>query len=215
MTKCRLILADDHLLVRQGLRRILAQRPDLEVVGEVGDGLALLGALSRLAPDLVLLDLSMPNLRGIEAIPELKRSRPNMKVLVLTMHRDPEYLYQAIAAGADGYLLKEDADSDLFSAIDTVVGNRVYVSKFLSEQSRRDWAALRRGGDPGTGADALSVREREVLKLIAEGKSSREIGTLLHISGRTVERHRANMMDRLNVRSTVELVKYAVSKGYV
>ena len=215
MTKYRVILADDHRLVRQGLTRILAQRADLEVVGEVGDGIALLKALPRLNPDLVILDLSMPNLRGMEAIPEIKRNRPDLKVLVLTMHRDQEYLNQAIAAGANGYLLKEDADKDLFFAIDVVLAGRIYVSKFLAEQSRSDWVALRRGGDPGAAVDPLTVREREVLKLIAEGKSSKEIGTLLQISGRTVERHRANILDKLNVRSTVDLVRYAVGKGYV
>ncbi len=194
---------------------ILNERTDLEVIEEVNDGLELIRSLNRKNPDIVILDISMPNLRGIEAIPEIKRLHPEVRILILTMHRDEEYLRQAIAAGADGYLLKEDAEKDLFFAIDTILQGRIYVSRFLAEESRHDWAQIRRGKRVLSDAEPLTVREREVLKLIAEGKSSKEIGELLCISVRTVERHRANVMEKLNVNKTVDLVKYAFRKGYV
>jgi DNA-binding NarL/FixJ family response regulator len=215
MERRQVILADDHQLLRQGLRMILNERDDLEVIEEVSDGLELIKTLNRKKPDIIILDISMPHLRGIETIPEIKRLRPEVRILVLTMHRDEEFLRQAIAAGADGYLLKEDAEKDLFFAIDAILQGRIYVSRFLAEESRHDWAQIRRGKRVLSDNEPLTVREREVLKLIAEGKSSKEIGELLCISVRTVERHRANVMGKLNVNRTVDLVKYAFRKGYV
>jgi len=213
--KYRVILADDHVLVRQGLRRILEENQDLEIKGEVGDGLELLSLLNKEKTDLVVLDVSMPNLRGIEAIPEMRRIQPNIKVLILTMHNEEEYLYQAVSAGADGYLVKEDAEKELFTAIETVQSGRVYISPNLTDQSMRNWVRIRRGEDSIYDAQPLTVRQREILKLIAEGKSNKEIGDLLCISVRTVERHRANMMDKLNIRKTAELVQYALRKHYI
>ncbi|HSW40503.1 MAG TPA: response regulator transcription factor [Acidobacteriota bacterium] len=211
----RVILADDHILVRRGLRRILEEQPGLEIAGEVGDGLKLLALINKIEPDLIILDISMPNLRGIEAIPEIRRIHANAKVLILTMHKEEECLYQAISAGADGYLLKEDAEKELFSAIENIRGGKIYISPGLSDQSMRNWASLRRGENDSYLSGALTVRQREILKMIAEGKSNKEIGELLCISARTVERHRANMMEKLNVRKTAELVQYAVKKRYV
>lgn len=213
--KYRVILADDHVLVRRGLRRILEDNKDLEIAGEVGDGLELLSLLNRVRPDMVLLDVSMPNLRGIEAIPEIHRVQPEAKVLILTMHNEEEYLYQAISAGADGYLLKEDAEKELFSAIENVQNGRIYISPSLADQSMQNWARMRRGEDTLRDAPLLTIRQREILKLIVEGKSNKEIGDLLCISVRTVERHRANMMDKLNVKKTAELVQYALRKHYI
>ena len=210
-----IVLADDHVILRQGLKRILGEATDLEVVGEAGDGLELLTLVNRLIPHMVILDISMPKLRGIEAIREIKMVHPDMKVLILTMHKDKEYLYQAISAGADGYLLKENTDTELFSAIETIRQGRVYVSPFLSEESKEDWLQIVRGKQNLPFAESLTTREKEVLKLIAEGKSSKEIGDLLFISARTVERHRANIMDKLNLKKTADLVKYAIQKGYV
>ena len=211
----RVILADDHNLVRSGLRKILEEKADLEVASEVGDGLELLSALKKINPDLIILDVSMPNLRGIEAIPEIRHVRPTVKVLMLTMHREVEYLYQAISAGADGYLLKDDAERELFSAIDNIRGGKIYISPGLKDQSMQNWARLRRGEDGVDRGDNLTVRQREILKMIAEGKSNKEIGDLLFISVRTVERHRANIMGRLNIKKTAELVKYALRKRYI
>ena len=213
--QCRTILADDHVLFRHGLERILQERNDVTIVSEVGDGLELLSLLKKLAPDLIILDISMPNLRGIEAIPEIRRLCPTAKILVLTMHKDEEYLYQAVSAGADGYLLKEDAEKELFAAIETIRQGRLYICPSLSEQSMQNWARLRRGETDAVAEESLTNREREILKLIAEGKSNKEIGDLLFISVRTVERHRANIMDKLKMRKTAELVQYALRKHYL
>ena len=211
----RVILADDHVLVRHGLRLILEENPNLEIAAEVGDGLELLSVLQKINPDLIILDVSMPNLRGIEAIPEIRRIRPNAKVLMLTMHKEEDYLYQAISAGANGYLLKEDAEKELFSAIEHIKNGKIYISPGLADQSMQNWARMRRGEDDAQHVESLTVREREILKLIAEGKSNKEIGDLLFISVRTVERHRANMMSKLNIRKTAELVQYALRKHYI
>jgi len=211
----RVILADDHILVRRGLRRILEEKANLEIASEVGDGLELLRVLKKAEPDLIILDVSMPNLRGIEAIPEIRRVRPKVKVLMLTMHKEKEYLYQAISAGANGYLLKDDAEKELFSAMDSIQSGKIYVSPCLADQSMQNWARLRRGEDDFHRTVALTVRQKEVLKLIAEGKSNKEIGDLLCISVRTVERHRANMMSKLNIRKTAMLVQYALRERYI
>jgi DNA-binding NarL/FixJ family response regulator len=212
---CRVILADDHILVRRGLKRILEENADLEITGEVGDGLELLSMLKKTDTDLIILDVSMPNLRGIEAIPEIRHIRPEAKVLMLTMYKEEEYLYQAISAGADGYLLKEDAEKELFSAIKSIQEGKIYISPALADQSMQNWARLRRGEDDSRHPDELTIRQREILKLIAEGKSNKEIGDLLYISVRTVERHRANIMSKLNARKPAELVQYAIRKHYI
>jgi DNA-binding NarL/FixJ family response regulator len=211
----RVILADDHILVRRGVKRILEENKNLEIVGEVGDGLELLNTLNKIEADMIILDVSMPNLRGIEAIPEIRHVRPEVKVLILTMHKEEEYLYQAISAGANGYLLKEDAEKELFSAIENIQNGKIYISPGLTDQSMQNWARMRRGEEDSQRADALTVRQREILKMIAEGKSNKEIGDMLCISVRTVERHRANMMDKLKIRKTAELVQYALKKHYI
>lgn len=216
MAPYHLVLADDHVLFRQGLERILEKKGDLEVVGGAGDGLELLNLLKKLTPHMIILDISMPNLRGLEAIHEIKGIYPNVQILILTMHKDREYLYQAIAAGAKGYLLKEDAEKELFSAIEKVRQGRIYVSPKLSEELVDDLAKANPGEPPPSfKPDPLTPREREVLKLITEGKSGKEIGDLLFISVRTVEHHRANLMAKLNLKKTADLVKYALQKGYV
>jgi DNA-binding NarL/FixJ family response regulator len=215
MNPYRVILADDHTMFREGLKRILMEMSDVEVIGEAGCGLELLKILNELTPDMVVLDISMPSLRGIEAIHEIKAIRPDVKILILTMHDNTEYLHQAIVAGADGYLVKDDANKELFSAIERIRGGKNYVSPRFSEGLTEEWAKIRRGDISPSGPEPLTLREREVLKLIAEGKSSKEIGDLLFISGRTVERHRANIMEKLNLKKTADLVKYAIQKGYL
>jgi len=215
MSAFQIVLADDHLMFRQGLRKILEERVDLKVIGEATCGLELLKLLQELVPDLVILDISMPNLRGIEAVREIKSLCPNVKILILTMHKEREYLYQSISAGADGYLLKEDADTELFSAIKTIQQSRIYISPTMADDSKDDWARMARGEKTIPFGDPLTTRERQVLKLIAEGKSSKDIAELLFISIRTVERHRANLMDKLGLKKTADLVKYAIQKGYV
>ncbi len=213
----RIILADDHMLVRQGLKRILDGAGDLEVIGEAGDGLELLDLLNHSNPDMVILDVSMPRLRGIEAIHEIKTMQPEVSVLMLTMHKDREYLYLALSAGAKGYLLKEDADRDLFSAIQKIRQGRTYVSPNLSEDMVDELVQFRKRNGKRTSfeIDSLTIREREVVKLIAEGRSSKEIADLLCISVRTVDNHRANIMEKLKLKKAADLVKYAILKGYI
>jgi len=211
-----IVLADDHVLVRQGLRRILEGMADLEVTGEAGDGLELLDLLKQVAPDLIVLDIFMPKLRGIDAIHEIKLIHPEANILILTMHKDKEYLYLALSQGAKGYLLKEDADEELFSAIEKIRQGKTYVSPCFSDELIDHLAQAGRGDKkPALGIDPLTTRERQILKLIAEGKSSKEIADLLFISARTVDNHRANMMEKLNLKKATDLVKYAIQKGYV
>jgi DNA-binding NarL/FixJ family response regulator len=213
MSTYRIVVADDHVLFRQGLRGILGGAADLEVVGEAGDGLELLNLLNanQLDPHLVILDISMPNLRGIDAIREIKTIHPNVKILILTMYKDKEYLFQSLAAGADGYFLKKDADTELFTAIEKIRKGKNYVSPHLSEELADDWEQIR----VGFTKPLLTPRETEVLKLIAEGKSNKEIADLLFISLRTTQNHRANITQKLNLKKTADLVKYAIQKGYI
>ena len=209
----RIVLADDHTIVRQGIKKMMEGMGDLTVVGEASDGLELLSLLKILDTDLVILDISMPRLRGIEAIRELKKTFPNVKVLVLTMYKDKELLYQAISSGADGYVLKEDSDKELYSAIEKVRQGKIYVSPRLSEGLTNDWIQMRRGiFKPAF--EPLTKREREVLRLIAEGKPSKEIANLLFISIRTVQNHRANIMSKLGIKKTADIIKYAIHQGY-
>ena len=212
MANYRVMLADDHTLFRSGVKRILEEIPGVEIVGEAADGLELLSLLKKVTPDLVILDISMPNLRGLEAIHEIKASYPRVQVLILTMHKDAEYLSYALGAGAAGFLLKQDADPELLEALASIRQGRTYLSPAISEVVPD---LLRRGPTPdGTPREVLTHREREILKLLADGKSSKEIGELLFISLRTVQNHRANMMKKLKVRRTTDLIKYAMQKGY-
>jgi DNA-binding NarL/FixJ family response regulator len=209
----RIVLADDHGVVREGMKRMIEEKTDLTVVGEAGDGLELLGLLENLATDLVVMDISMPNLRGIEATRELKRIRPEVKVLILTIHKDRDLVYQAISAGAEGFMVKEDTATGLFSAIEKIRQGGVYVSPPLAEELTEDWVrSIRSTSTPPP--ERLTTREREVLKLVAEGKSNREIASLLFVSVRTVEHHRASLRSKLGLRKAAELTKYAISKGY-
>ena len=211
-----ILLADDHVMFRRGVRRIIQSIGDVEVVGEAGDGFELLELLKKTSPQLVILDISMPNLRGLEATREIKIINPDVKVLILTMHKDKEYLYHAFSAGAEGYLLKEDADSELISAIDTLRRGGTYISPLLSTQLADLFMQKSRPGaeQMTSPREPLTTREREIIKLIAEGKSSKEVADLLFISSRTVQHHRANIMRKLNLKKTADLVKYALQKGY-
>jgi DNA-binding NarL/FixJ family response regulator len=214
-----IVLADDHMMFRQGVRRILEEIPAFRVAGEVKDGLELLRLLQTAPPHLVILDISMPNLRGIEATREIKKSHPDMKVLILTMHKDKEYLYHALGAGADGYILKEDADDELVAAIESIRKGNVYISSLLSSQVSQLIVQSSRSTSSAaedlSKTEPLSNREREVLKLIAEAKSSKEIADLLCISIRTVQHHRSNIMKKLDIKKSTDLVRYAIRKGYV
>ncbi len=206
------VLADDHAMFRQGIRRILEELPGVEILGESGDGLELLKLLKKTSPDLVILDLSMPNLRGMEAVREIKAINPKIKILILTMHKEREYLYFALKAGVNGFLLKEDADSELLKALDAIRREKLHVSPLLTEYLPGLLGHLY--SRKAEFADILTDREKQVLKLIAEGRSSREIGELLYISARTVQNHRVNIMRKLNLKKTADLIKYAIQKGF-
>jgi len=210
----RIVLADDHVMFRQGIKKILEGAEGLEVVGEAGDGLKLLERLKKDVPDMVILDISMPNLRGLEATKEIKTISSDVKVLILTMHRDKEYVYYAISAGAEGYLLKEDADTELFTAIEKIRQGGHYISPLLSGELTHELIQASQKGQLTPPSDPLTLREREVLKLIAEGISNKEIADLLCISIRTAEHPRANIMEKLNIKQTANLIKYAIRKGY-
>jgi DNA-binding NarL/FixJ family response regulator len=202
------VLADDHPMFREGIRRIIERMEDIVISGEVNDGLELLDLLKRSCPDLVILDLSMPNLRGLEAIREIKKLYSQVKILVLTMHRKKEFIHRALADGADGFLLKEDLGGELIRAVETVQKGEKYLSPLLS-------GALISLSLAEEGRNLLTMREREVLKLLAEGKRVQEIAEVLFISANTVRRHRYNFMEKLNLKSMTDLIKYAISKGYI
>ncbi len=202
------MLADDHVMFRQGIKQIIREIDGYEIIGEAGDGLELLQLLRRLVPELIILDISMPNLRGLEAAREIKRIYPNLKILLLTMHKRKEFVRQGLSHGVDGFLLKEDADIELIRAIRTIERGEKYFSPLLSA-ILADLAV-----EKERPSSLLSIREKEVLKLLAEGKSNQAIADLLHISRFTVRRHRSNTMKKLGLKSLAQLLKYALSRGY-
>jgi DNA-binding NarL/FixJ family response regulator len=202
------ILADDHVMFRRGVKSIISELADVKVIAEADDGLELLQLLSKKTPDLVIVDISMPNLRGLEATREIKKLYPQVKVLLLTMHRKREFLKQAIDAGAEGFLLKEDADSELIQGIKAIREGKKFISPLLASELA-DLISCKNCFDP------LSTREREVLKLFAEGKTPKEIGEVLFISILTVRRHLANIKKKTNLRKSQDLVRFALSEGYV
>ena len=209
---CRIVLADDHALIRHGVKKMIEEDPGLRVVGEAADGLELMGLLKTTPADLVILDISMPNLRGIEAIREVRKICPQIKVLMLTMHKGEQYLCSSFASGADGYLLKEDSDTELLPAIAKVRQGEFYISPNLSREFPEDVIASctrRREAD----GEILTPREKQILQLVAEGVTSRDIADKLDISKRTVEHHRANMMKKLNIKRVADLIKYAIGRG--
>jgi DNA-binding NarL/FixJ family response regulator len=208
VTPYNIVLADDHVLFRRGVKKILEEVDGLEVVGEANDGLELLKLLKQKDPALVLLDISMPNLRGLEAAREIKRLYPRVKILLLTMHKTKKFLQQALEAGVDGFLVKEDADRELLQTVQAIKSGGKFFSPLLSVHLAE--LALQKDK-----ADPLSQREKEVAKLLAEGKSSKEIAELLFISLFTVRRHRVNIMRKLELKGLADLVRYAVEQGYI
>ncbi len=213
MSFFRIVLADDHILLRDGIKRIIHEKPELRVVGEVSNGLELLRLLTRQEVDMVILDISMPGLRGIEATHEIKSTHPEIKILILTIHKKKNYIRHALEAGADGYLLKEATGDELFDAISIVQKGGSYVSKALSQELTPEMINIYREGGKSV-KEVLTTREKEILKLLAEGKSSQEIAALLFISIYTVNNHRANIIKKLKMNKTADLVKYAIREGY-
>ena len=216
MANIRLLMADDHEIVRAGLRMLLQSQPDIEIVAEVDNGRAAIVHARELQPDIVLMDISMPDVDGFEATRQIKRALPKTAVLALTMHESDEYFFKMLEAGASGYVPKKAAPTDLVAAIRTVCGGGVFLYPSLAKSLVRDFMGR---AQETTGAretlDGLTEREQEVLKLIADGSTNQEIADKLTISVKTVERHRANIMAKLNLHSRTELVKYAIRKGLI
>lgn len=214
MGVCRIILADDHALIRHGVKKMIEEKSSFRVVGEAVDGVELLALLRKTPADLVILDISMPHLRGLEAIREIRRISPQIRILVFTMHKSEQYLCSSIGAGADGYLLKEDSDTELLPAITMVRQGGFYLSPNFSAEFPDDIVATCRGRLEITG-EILTPRERQILQMVAEGVTSRDIAERLGISKRTVEHHRANMMKKLKIKRVADLIKYAIGRGFV
>ena len=204
----RILLADDHALVRHGFRMILAAQPDMEIAGEAGNGREAVELAQKLKPDVVVMDVAMPELNGIEATRRIIELAPRARVLALSMHKDAVYVREILRAGARGYLLKDSADADLLAAVRAVAKGEGYLSPGVSDAVLSDYR--RHVTDP---LDLLTSREREVLQLIAEGKTNKEIATSLNLSVYTVEAHRGRLMEKLNLHSTGELVRFAVRSG--
>ncbi len=207
----RILIADDHGIVRGGLRLLLDRQPDLDVVGEAADGAEAVQLALTLRPDLAILDVSMPKLTGLQAAREIKAHAPEIDVLVLSMHDDERYVFEALKAGASGYVLKREADQDLVDAVRSIGRGEPFLTNAATETLVREWMA-----DETTGPrEPLSPREQEVLKLIAEAHTNRQIGEILHLSEKTVESHRGNILRKLGMRDRVELVRYAIRRGLV
>ena len=209
----RIILAEDHTLVRSGVRALLEASGDVEIVGEAANGREAIEAAGRLNPDLILMDVAMPVLNGIEAASQLHDSQPDVRVLMLSMHVDRQYVFESLKAGARGYLLKAAAYTELLTAIKTVMSGRNYISPPLTDVVMEDYVRRAQGDFQKSEIDKLSAREREVLQLISEGKSSGEAAAVLHISVRTVDTHRHNIMTKLKIHTIAGLTKFAIRHG--
>jgi len=215
MKKLRILLADDHTLVRQGLRRILQEKPEWEVVAEAHDGREAVAQTVELKPDVAILDIAMPNLNGTEATRQITRKAPDVQVLVLSMHMDESYVLQTLRAGARGYLLKDSADADLIRAVTAVSEGKSFFSPAVAKMMLDDYIRHLEQQGVTDRFELLSEREREIFQLIAEGNSNKEIARILSISISTVETHRARIMEKLDVHSTADIILYAVRKGYL
>jgi two-component system response regulator NreC len=213
--KVRIVIAEDHTILREGLRSLLSSNANFEIVGEAGDGREAIRYVEKYKPDLILTDLSMPRMNGMEAIREIKRESPETKVLVLTVHRAEEYILATFRAGADGYLLKDSTHSELIMAVKKVLSGTHYISPEISEKVIEGYLEGKKSLKSRTSWETLTQREREILKLIAEGYRNKAIAEDLCISVKTVEKHRANLMEKLDLHSIQALTAFAIEKGLV
>jgi RNA polymerase sigma factor (sigma-70 family) len=215
MKRIRILLADDHQLMRSGLRLLIEQQPDLTVVGEAADGREAVALAKSLRPDVAVMDISMPNLNGIEAAHQITQSHAEIAVIVLSMHPDESYVLRALKAGAKGYLLKDSAESDLIAGVRAVARGKSFFSPAVSKVLLDDYMRKLKRSGAEDAYDLLTPREREILQLVAEGKSNKEVANLLNLSVYTVETHRSNIMQKLNLKGVPELTLYAVRKGII
>jgi DNA-binding NarL/FixJ family response regulator len=215
MSKLRLLLGDDHTLVRQGLRKILEEKPEWQVIAEAGDGREAVRQAMALRPDVSILDIGMPVLNGIEATRQIVRRRPESLILMLSMHADEPYITRALQAGAKGYLLKDSLAKDLLGAVATVATGKAFFSPSIARTMLDDYVRRVSTATVADPYDTLSEREREIFQLVAEGHSNKDVAQILSISPATVETHRARILDKLDVHNTAELVLYAVRRGVI
>lgn len=215
MAKIRVLICDDHTILREGIRLLLNAQPDIEVVGETSDGRDAVAQARALKPDVILMDIAMPLLNGLEATRQIRRDDPNARVLVLTMYESDEYVAQMLEAGATGYVLKKVAGSELVYAIRAVYQGEAFLYPSITKRLVEDYLRRVELGQERTSLDVLTDREREILQLIAEGHTNKEIADLLSLSIRTVQNHRAHLMQKLGIHDRGDLIKYAIQKGII
>jgi two-component system response regulator NreC len=215
MKRLRILIADDHGIVRKGLRLQLEQHGNFEVVGEANDGREAVRTAEQLAPDVVIMDIGMPNLNGVEATTQILKQRPQTGVIILSMHSDEGYLRRALAAGAKGYLLKDSADVDLYRAVEAVANGKSFFSPAIANTLLEDYMRQLQQRGLEDSYDLLTDREKEVLQLVAEGRSNKEVATALNLSTATVETHRTHIMQKLDLHSAADIVLYAVRKKII
>jgi DNA-binding NarL/FixJ family response regulator len=214
-SKTTVLIVEDHQLFREGLKSLLSRREDLTVAGEAQDGIEAIKVAREIQPDLILLDISMPRMGGISVIKEVKREFPETKILALTIHESDQYVLEAFEAGADGYCIKDANRDELMMAIDSVLMGKTFISPDIADDVMEGFLAGRKTLKEQTRWDTVTQREREVLKMIGEGYRNKQIAELLHISVKTVEKHRANIMTKLDLHNVAELTAYAIDKGLV
>lgn len=213
--KHQLFIVEDHQLFREGLKAMLNKREDIEIVGEAEDGLEAVRRIRKAKPELVLLDLSMPKMGGISVMKEVKRELPETRILALTIHESDQYVLEAFEAGADGYCIKDASRKELMLAIDSLLEGKTYISPGISDQVMEGYLSGRKTLKENSRWDTVTQREREVLKLLAEGYTNKDIGEFLHISVKTVEKHRANLINKLDLHNIAQLTAFAIENGLV
>ena len=213
----KILIVDDHALMRNGLEAMLASEPGFEVIGVASDGMTAMRSASELQPDIILMDLTMPRTSGVDAIAQIKRQHPGIKIVALTFHKEDKYIHATLEAGADAYVLKDDSRHELFSALANVISGKNYLSPSIVDKVVAGYLS---GGDTSSAStqtswDVLTRREREVIKLIAEGNRTKEIATYLSLSPKTIEKHRTNLMRKLDLHNVSEVTMYAIKNGFV
>jgi DNA-binding NarL/FixJ family response regulator len=211
----RILLADDHGIVRQGTRSLLEKEPDIEVVGEAEDGRSAIELADQLKPDIVVMDIAMPRLNGLDAAAQIVRHHPEVGIIILSMHEEEDYLVRALSVGVRGYLIKDNAQTELVQAVRSVAQKKAFFSPTIAQMLVEDFARQMQKKGVADSYELLTEREREVLQLLAEGKSNKEAATILSLSPYTVETHRNNLMQKLNLHNTAEIVLYAVRKKII